>query len=369
MNFFKILGLIFFYVSQLLALEKGADSLSHEYASSVFTHSKLNHIYQIAEDLQKKPWNVGLHEYHFKGVLGSFYKISTKQSILYSPPLEDEFMVDKGALKRVYKALFFTPISREVVAACVGPKKAILQEDAIFKIIGALEETPYRCSFPLSNDRYMLVLQYYNLGSLRKLRDANVHFDDKQKLSLAKCLVDALKTLHENNIAHRDIHDGNILIRKMRDGKMKAGLIDFGRSCSLKEKTITVPQGAPYRNPPEILFLSYAAVDKKRSDIYALGCSLYYIFFSKIYTAAFLLDIKTMKLLSSQEKERNFNRIQKEYKSQFKEFQDTVISKSKSLTSMDILKQTIFQMIQPNPEKRIDLTEVSLRINEALVKP
>lgn len=57
----------------------------------------------------------------------------------------------------------------------------------------------------------------------------NNRLTEKQAILIFKQLINAYKSLHENNIVHRDIKTDNIFFK---DGKLK--LADFGFSKKLK---------------------------------------------------------------------------------------------------------------------------------------
>jgi tRNA A-37 threonylcarbamoyl transferase component Bud32 len=58
----------------------------------------------------------------------------------------------------------------------------------------------------------------------------------KAKVKAMIDIVDQLKTLHDNNIAHNDLHSGNIMVTD----KGKATVIDFGMAESLQKQTNAV---------------------------------------------------------------------------------------------------------------------------------
>lgn len=335
--------------------------LEQEFSSPPYLPAKVSTICRMAEDLHKQTWSQEIQKFSSQKIAGSFFTLPAQKAVLYTPPFIDAYMIDKGAFKRVYRGVFCTRGAHEAVAACVGSRKAILHEVSFFRKIGDLLENPFLASFSLEQDAHLLVLRYYNVGSLRKLRDSNIHFEDKDKLALARCLVNTLIVLHKNGIAHRDIHDGNILLRATPSGELRGGIIDFGRATLLSAKTDTVPQGAPRRNPPEVILLPFHNVDKRRSDIYALGCSLYYIFFSKIYEGISLFDVKTVSSLTSSKRKMLFNSVLKAHASLYKIFQEELSEKAargKAVSVVDKVKKCIFLMVHPDPEKRIELERV-----------
>ena len=180
-------------------------------------------------------------------------------------------------------------------------------------------------------------------------------------------LLSVIMSMHKLGIYHNDLHDGNILLYKTNNGILKAGLIDLGRSTLLNERTTTIPQGAPHRNPPEALLHSFASVDKEKSDVYALGCTLYYLFFSKIYEPQFLFTKPVACGSSVEKKKKLYQKILKEYTKWNESFLiELQLKPRQSYTEIDLIKEIIVSMIHPDPERRASLSVLSKAIDEAL---
>ena len=85
-------------------------------------------------------------------------------------------------------------------------------------------------------------------------------------------LLDALETVHDDGLLHRDIAPDNIIIR--RDGK--PCLIDFGAARGfLGERTRTIAVVKPGYSPPE-QYANDARLQGPWTDIYALAATLYH---------------------------------------------------------------------------------------------
>lgn len=100
-------------------------------------------------------------------------------------------------------------------------------------------------------------------------------------LNVTLACADALQHAHELNLIHRDIKPDNILVTKK--GVVKVA--DFGLAKALDDEDMSMTQsgtglGTPLYMPPE------QARDAKnvdhRTDIYALGCTLYYFLTGKL---------------------------------------------------------------------------------------
>lgn len=93
-----------------------------------------------------------------------------------------------------------------------------------------------------------------------------------------ECVGEALKFAHSKGIVHRDIKPSNIMLIRGVDGSLKAKLMDFGISKLLwgggqvHTRTGEIIGTPSFMSPEQFVT---ASVDN-RSDIYSLGCVLYY---------------------------------------------------------------------------------------------
>lgn len=304
-------------------------------------------------------------EVRVKGVGGTFYTIPSQNSVLYCPPLKANYRIGRGCHKKVYRALYITNDGIEMVAACIGDKTVLREAEVLKALSFPSEVDPYRCSFSLPSEKYVLVLRYFNMGTFSSLRKKGVKLLEEQKLSIAKDVVQSLMTMHGKGYAHRDLHNANILLSCSKSGKVSAGLIDFGRTLHMFAKSKKLPQGAASRNPPEILFLSPDKVNKKASDVYALGCFLFSLFFEREYEGSFVFNARDMQGKSEQDKAQMYIRVKEKYALEYERFQELMRLQN---TQDDEFKTCIFQMIHPDPEKRISLKEVFFLLEKAMRK-
>lgn len=98
---------------------------------------------------------------------------------------------------------------------------------------------------------------------------------------LARQTLEALIAAHSVGLIHRDLKPPNIMISGLPSGSFQAKLLDFGMAKFIKEEapspqTVaidgTVKGSIQFISPEQ---LSREPVDQ-RSDLYSLGCSLYY---------------------------------------------------------------------------------------------
>ncbi|HEX8141199.1 MAG TPA: protein kinase [Pyrinomonadaceae bacterium] len=137
--------------------------------------------------------------------------------------------------------------------------------------------------FEEEDDGQFLVMKHiegHDLLELLKLR-GGVPFPPEQVLVWADKLLDVLEYLHERSIIHRDIKPANIKVTGQHPDS-KVYLLDFGLSKGFTGQMIitpgrnfsSVPGGTAAYAPLEQL--NYMGTDE-RSDIYALGATLYHL--------------------------------------------------------------------------------------------
>jgi serine/threonine protein kinase len=335
-----------------------ANRLIQEYEYHDLNIHSLRSICCISSILLEGISSHNVESVHVHGIDGVFYAIPATKSVLYLPGSKGKKMLGRGCHKKAYRALYITKDGIEVVAACIGDK-TVFKEAEILKSL-SMEEAinPYRCSFQLPNEKYMLVLRYYNMGSFSSLRKKKVKVTEEQKLFIAKDVLQSLIAMHKKSVAHRDLHEGNILVHQSKNGVISAGLIDFGRALHMFAKSKNTPQGASRRNPPEVFLIPMKDVSKKSADIYALGCFFFTLFFEREYEGALVFDSHIFHRMSEQDKMRAYALVKEKYNSECRVFKESTSSGSMQ-RKVDTFKSLIFQMIHPVPKERIELQEVS----------
>ena len=116
-------------------------------------------------------------------------------------------------------------------------------------------------------NKFLLVFEYTDELNLEQLVHVDV-FSEKEAIGFVSQLLDSLEFLHKNSIIHGDVKAENILLR----GKQYY-LIDYDTAKVGSEiKTLHILKDDDY-TAPEI----YRGTEIYSSDIYSLGCSLYYV--------------------------------------------------------------------------------------------
>jgi serine/threonine protein kinase len=163
------------------------------------------------------------------------------------------------------------------------------------KILSVLDHPclPAFTHFFAENERYFLVMEYIDGYTLEALLERNHGpFAERRVLSWAEQICDVLEYLHSQNppIIFRDMKPGNVMLT--RQGHIK--LIDFGiaRFFLPTYETDTQLLGTPGYAPPE----QYGTTQTdERSDIYALGMTLYHLLTNRFSETGFGADAREIR--------------------------------------------------------------------------
>lgn len=139
-----------------------------------------------------------------------------------------------------------------------------------------------------------LSMEYLEGGSLRQLIDAEGSLPPRRALAIALDAADALVWAEAQGIVHRDIKPGNILLDA--HGAAKVG--DFGLAADLAKTDLAREEGhvrgSPHFMAPE---QAQGKLPDHRSDIYALGATLYTALTGKVpFSGRTLREILAEKL-------------------------------------------------------------------------
>jgi hypothetical protein len=136
----------------------------------------------------------------------------------------------------------------------------------------------YESGVDVDANLYFLVMEFVDGESLKEAVERKGIFGFKKAMTMALQIGRALEAAFEKGIVHRDIKPQNILFS--RSGYAK--LVDLGTSKSLETSGLSasitrsgVGMGTVAYMPPEQI--ADAKHADLRSDIYALGASLYYV--------------------------------------------------------------------------------------------
>ena len=187
-----------------------------------------------------------------KGSFGFVYKVRRKSdNIIY-------------ALKKVS----FSQLSQK-------EKSNSLNEIRILASIHNKHVIAYKDAFYDSTSNSLcLIMEYAECGDLEKLIHHHIktktYFNEHEILSIFIQITKGIKSLHDNNIMHRDIKSANIFMFK--NDLIKIG--DLNVSKIIKSNLKHTQTGTPFYASPEIWDNQQYDV---KCDIWSLGCLLYEI--------------------------------------------------------------------------------------------
>ncbi len=190
---------------------------------------------------------------------------------------------DQGRLCAI-KEMSLSMVSRE------DQPRAIQNFKVEAKILWGLDHPnlPSLTGFFSQNERYFLVMEYIEGYTLEdRLERGGVAFPERRVLGWARQLCDVLTYLHSQKppIIFRDMKPGNVMLT--RQGQIK--LIDFGIARFFRSSLDPDTQilGTPGYAPPEQYGKSQT---DERSDIYALGMTLFHLLTNTLSEHGFGLD-------------------------------------------------------------------------------
>lgn len=193
-------------------------------------------------------------------------------------------IIGKGCFGKVYKAV--QVLTGHQVALKVIPKvdiknknakKKIEKEFAILKRLN--NEAGISKLFEVFEDEenVYLVFQYLKNGDLIRYFDKNELLEEERLRPFFQKIVQAVQSMHANEVIHRDIKLDNILL----DGNFDPKLCDFGISNIVEpNQPIMDTGGTPAYLAPEVI-LNEGKVCYK-SDVWSLGILLYLLVYGHV---------------------------------------------------------------------------------------
>jgi serine/threonine protein kinase len=186
-------------------------------------------------------------------------------------------MVSNGGMAAIFKARDLKNGGNTVAVKI--PHQNVEMDLALFsrfqredEIGGELNHPSVLRFYPVANKSRLYIVTEFLTGTtlfdvLRKRR----RLPEKEALSVAARICDALDYLHERGVVHRDLKPENIML--CEDGSLR--LMDFGISKSAAARRLTFigfAPGTPHYMAPERV---NGARGDGRTDIYSLGAMLY----------------------------------------------------------------------------------------------
>ena len=196
-----------------------------------------------------------------------------------------------------------------------------LSINGIPKYIDFIDSTPY--SF--------LVESYISAKSLKDHIEQGFRPSEQQVLCILRKTLTILRELHHqpSPIIHRDIKPGNILVEVVNDHDVNVWVVDMGTVTSLRQSShaSTIAGTYGYAAPEQLMGNAVPA-----SDIYALGMTIVHLLSG---VEPWNMDMNGLNI-------------------QYEKYLPSNLSKD--------LKETLVDMLQPDPNARIPTTDVALAL-------
>jgi serine/threonine protein kinase len=130
-------------------------------------------------------------------------------------------------------------------------------------------------------DTYFLVTEFIEGSDLRRLVRHHGVLSARQAAVIASQTAEALAYAHERGLVHRDVKPGNLLVTPQGHTKLTdLGLASFSWDATPGSEASKHIVGTPDFLAPEAILAP--ANPRPVSDLYSLGCSLYYAVTGKV---------------------------------------------------------------------------------------
>ncbi|GMF17188.1 unnamed protein product [Phytophthora lilii] len=169
----------------------------------------------------------------------------------------------------------------ETFAVKVIKDDAMTQEgcEVLIAEVGALNRLKHpniisHHGFYNEDGKYLLVLEYCNQGSVRKMLDEQKVIAEPLAKRILKQTLSALAYCHSMGQVHRDVKAENILLSENEDGSLTAKLADFGLSeeLQLANRRLQTMCGTPQYLSPELVS---GRLHGTPADIWSTGIMAY----------------------------------------------------------------------------------------------
>ncbi|KAL4479167.1 hypothetical protein ABPG72_008997 [Tetrahymena utriculariae] len=208
------------------------------------------------------------------------------------------------------------------------------------------------------NNTYVVMdLCVSDLSKLRK-EIPEQRLDPMTTLTFLKQIALGIKSLHDLNLAHRDIKPDNIFIAKNQNGQQYCKVGDFGLGKSseiLKTKVGTISYMAP-----DMLDLNNLQYSSK-VDIWAIGVMAHELLTGTLLFQGQTPDIIRNNILRS----RNYKDW---YKVATSGYQNDYISQSFKYIQSESIVNLIDMMLQKSPKDRKDINQIITSIDECIAQ-
>lgn len=206
---------------------------------------------------------------------------------------EVQSLIARGGMGRVYRAKQ-QPLGRLVAIKVLDPRQAQTSEDQDFQTRFFLEaSTAARLSHPntvtvfdygkTDDGIFYIVMELVEGKTLAKVLSDNAPLEPARAVHIAAQIARSLREAHGLGVIHRDLKPANVLITKHGDEDDFAKVLDFGLVKDVTED-VEMTQAGTFMGSPKYMAPEQIQGTEcdGRTDIYALGCILYYMLVGRV---------------------------------------------------------------------------------------
>jgi serine/threonine protein kinase len=272
---------------------------------------------------------------------------------------ENGAFVGEGLFKHVTQSILYGK-EPELVACCEGGASLEKEAKILSKLRGATGIVQLKSYIRRPNSTSELILEYFNAGSLKDIETKKLSIDEKEMLPVIRDLIVGLHNLHQAGYVHRDLHRKNILFSRKK-GVLCAALADFGLAFKLKKNSNAALSAQDSACAPEILLKKVCLINRKKAEAYSLGILFHFLILRKNPSWSNSFTQKELSSFSEIEKKAIYRKIVASYKEALASVQSTTgLCKDLSVLT--------FQLLNPDPHKRIYLDKARKRIERIVRK-
>jgi serine/threonine protein kinase len=282
-------------------------------------------------------------------------------------------IVGGGAKKEVTRSILYDKNHPKLVARCMQ-KSGFGNEVKMTKSLqgekGVVQFRAYTKQ-NINGIRYhTLFCKLYKNNTIASIfNDEQASFTFREKLAMAYSVVCGLEEMKKKGLVHRDLHTHNFLLNITKDKKTKNRKIDlviadFGLARFAKKTKNKRAHGDSKYSPPEAFLKPLEGSDYFKTDLFAVGCVLYRLYYEKI--PSWQLTEYPKSAPHPKERAKRLYALIEEDTGQRRRLLD-MKKRQTRLTSQEELESVILDMVHPLAKKRISAERAKSRL-EILMK-
>ncbi len=267
-----------------------------------------------------------------------------------------------GCHKRVTRSIMYAAHAPELVANSVGDKTVKAEGKVLLKLQG---QEGIAKTYAVNDHKkksgktvYSIISKLYNAHTVRSYEYNRSSMENRaEEVYIARDLMKGLEGMHAKKLAHRDLHSGNFMVHRTENietGKVDvtAALIDFGQVMTFKKTKKMVPkvEVAGQLVTPESLVKGKHRVDIRKIEAYAVGCSLYHLYFGSGPEWCEKMKQYRVRKLSSKKKKSVSHELVKLIRENLDKRKAEI---ARGEHKHKKFGKIIFKLLDPNPKKRL----------------